>query len=468
MKTYDAIVIGGGPGGYPCAIKLGQLGLKVACVEMDKPGGACLNWGCIPSKALIYASGQYEKTKGAATIGVKCTGIELDVPAMQAWKDGIVTRLNTGIRQLLKGAGVDYFEGVARLTGKGTVEVTGAGGELTSLLSMKGIVLATGASTIEIPSFKFDGHQIVGAKEGLSLRAVPKRLLVIGGGVIGLELGTVYQKLGSALFIAEALPTLLTGHDQDAVKLVERKLLKHGAKIFKKARAVGYEKSADGSLKVTLDHDGKTVTLDVDAILVAVGMRPNTKGLGLEQAGVIVDGRGFIVTDLRGETNVKGIYAVGDVSGPPLLAHKASREGEIVAEVIAGHNAAKDWVAMPASTFTDPEISSVGISEEDAKAKGLDVKVGKFPFAALGKAMAIRETDGFVKVIADAKTTQILGVHIVGPEASSLISEAALAIEMAGFIEDVTLTIHPHPTLSEALMEAAAHAIGKAIHIPNR
>ncbi len=468
MKTFDAIVIGGGPGGYPCAIKLGQLGLKVACVEQDKPGGVCLNWGCIPSKALIHASSQYEKAKDSAAIGVKCAGVELDVNAMQSWKDGIVSRLNTGIRQLLKGAGAEYIEGTARLTGKNTVVVTKANGETEALTATKGVVLATGASTIEIPTFKFDQKQIIGAKEGVSLREVPKRLLVIGGGVIGLELGTVYQKLGSELFVAEALPTLLTGHDQDAVKLVERKLTKHGAKIYKKTRALGYVKNPDGSLTVTLEQEGKPLTVEVDAVLVAVGMRPNSKGLGLEDVGVTIDARGFVPTDERGETNVKGIYAVGDVSGPPLLAHKASKEGEIVAEVIGGHKAAKDWAAMPASTFTDPEISSVGLGEEEAKAKGIDVKVGKFPFAALGKAMAIRETDGFVKVVADAKSRVVLGVHIVGPEASSLISEAALSIEMAAVLDDVMLTIHPHPTLGEAFMEAAAHALGQAIHIPNR
>jgi dihydrolipoamide dehydrogenase len=467
MKTYDAIVIGGGPGGYPCAIRLGQLGQKVVCVEKDKPGGVCLNWGCIPSKALIQAAGQYERTKTSASIGIKVDKVELDPNAMQDWKEGIVTRLNQGVRGLLKGNGADYLEGTAKLEAKDTVEVVTKSGEKETLKATKAIVIATGASTIEIPTFKFDGKQIIGAKEGVSLRTIPKRLLVIGGGVIGLELGTVYQKLGSELYVAEALPNLLSTHDQDCVKIVERKLTKHGAKIFKKATAKGYEKNADGSLKVTLDQEGKAVTIDVDVVLVAVGMRPNSKDLGLEQVGVKVD-KGFVPTDERGKTNVDGIYAIGDVSGPPLLAHKASKEGEVVAEVIAGHHAAKDWVAIPASTFTDPEISSVGITEEEAKQKGQKVIVGKFPFAALGKAMAMRETDGFVKVIADADSKQILGVHIVGPEASAMISEAALSLEMAAFIEDVMLTVHPHPTLGEAYMEAAANALGQAIHIQNR
>lgn len=467
MKTYDAIVIGGGPGGYPCSIKLGQLGLKVVCVEKEKPGGVCLNWGCIPSKALIQAANTYERTQDAAAIGIKVSGVELDPNAMQDWKDGIVKKLNDGVRGLLKGNGADYLEGTAKLVSKDTVEVTLKDGSKETLKATKGIVLATGASTIEIPTFKFDGQQIIGAKEAVNLRTIPKRLLVIGGGVIGLELGTVYQKLGSELFVAEAQANLLATHDQDCVKLVERKLVKHGAKIFKRALAKGYERNADGSLKVTLEQDGKAITLDADVVLVAVGMRPNSANLGLEAVGVKVE-RGYVPTDSQGRTNVSGIYAVGDVSGAPLLAHKASKEGEIVAEVIAGHAAAKDWVAIPASTFTDPEISSVGITEEEAKAKGQKVSVGKFPFAALAKAMAMRETDGFVKVIADADSKQILGVHIVGPEASALISEGALALEMAAFVDDVMLTVHPHPTLGEAFMEAAAAAVGQAVHIVNR
>ncbi len=301
----------------------------------------------------------------------------------------------------------------------------------------------------------------------VSLREVPKRLLVIGGGVIGLELGTVYQKLGSELHVAEALPHLLGDIDADCAKLVERKLKKRGAKIHKKTMAKGYEKTADGAIEVSLDKGGKIEKIVVDVVLVAVGMRPNGRGLGLEEVGVKVDERGFVPIDEQGRTNVDGIYAIGDVSGPPLLAHKASKEGEVVAEVIGGHKAAMDWVCMPAATFTDPEIASVGITEAEAKERKLDVRVGKFPFAALGKAMAINETEGFVKVVADRETKQVLGVHIVGPEASTMISEATLSMEMAAFLEDVMLTVHPHPTLAEAYMEAAAAALGQAVHIPN-
>ena len=468
MKTYDAIVIGGGPGGYPCAIKLGQLGLKTLCIEKDMPGGVCLNWGCIPSKALIYAAHQYEKAKEGPSFGINTGEVTVDSNAMQDWKDTIVKRLTGGVRGLLKANKADYLEGTGKLVSKDVVEVALKEGGTEQIKAKLGIVIATGSSTIEIPSFKFDGKQIIGAKEAVSLREVPKRLLVIGGGVIGLELGTVYMKLGAELYVAEALPQLLTGHDSDCVKVVERKLVKHGAKIFKKAFAKSYEKKADGSIEVTIDQEGKLQKIEVDTVIVAVGMRPNSKGLGLEAVGVKIDERGFVPIDQQGKTNVPGVFAVGDVSGPPLLAHKATKQGEIVAEVIGGHKAAMDWQAMPAATFTDPEIASVGITEDDAKAQGIELNIGKFPFAALGKAMAMRETDGFVKVLADKATNQVLGVHIVGPDASAMISEAALSLEMAAFIEDIMLTVHPHPTLGEALMEAAAHAIGQAVHIQNR
>ncbi len=468
MKTYDAIVIGGGPGGYPCAIKLGQLGLKTLCIEKESPGGVCLNWGCIPSKALIHAAHQYERAKNGAAIGIQTGEVTVDANAMQDWKDGIVKRLTGGVRGLLKANKADYLEGTGKLVTTDTVEVALKEGGTEVIKAKLGIVIATGSSTIEIPSFKFDGKQIIGAREAVSLREVPKRLLVIGGGVIGLELGTVYMKLGAELHVAEALPQLLTGQDADCVKIVERKLNKHGAKIYKGAMAKGYEKNPDGSVRVTLEQDGKAITIDVDTVIVAVGMRPNSKGVGLEAVGVSIDKRGFVPIDQQGKTNVPGVYAVGDVSGPPLLAHKATKQGEIVAEVIGGHKAAMDWQAMPAVTFTDPEIASVGITVDEAKEQGIELNIGKFPFAALGKAMAIQETEGFVKVLADKKSNQVLGVHIVGPEAGAMISEAALSLEMAAFIEDIMLTVHPHPTLGEALMEAAAHAIGQAVHIPNR
>jgi dihydrolipoamide dehydrogenase len=467
-KTYDAIVIGAGPGGYPAAIRMGQLKQKVVCIEMDEPGGVCLNWGCIPSKALIQASHVYEHTKGSANIGIKVSGVELDPNALQDWKSGIVKKLTGGVRGLLRANGAELVLGRATLKGPKTVEVELREGGKETFEATKAIVLATGASTIEIPTFKFDGKQIIGAKEGVSLREIPKRLLVIGGGIIGLELGTVYQKFGSELTVVEALPQLLTGVDPEAAAVVEKRLVKHGAKIFKNAKALGYEKQADGSLAVRVDVGGKQETLIADVVLVAVGMRPNSKNLGLEAVGVTVDQRGFIPTDAVGRTNVPSIFAIGDVTAPPLLAHKATKEGEVAAEVIAGHKAAKDWVSIPGAIFTDPEIGMVGLTEAEAKAKGYETLIGKMPFAASGRAMAARETDGFVKVVADKKTHQILGWHIVGPAATDMISEGVLSLEMAAVLEDVGLTVHPHPTLGEAVMVASQHALGQAIDILNR
>jgi dihydrolipoamide dehydrogenase len=467
-KIYDAVVIGGGPGGYVCSIRLGQLKQKVLCVEKEEVGGVCLNWGCVPSKALISASHNYERAKHGAAQGVLADNVRMDVAKMQEWKGGIVKKLTGGVRGLFRGNGVELAIGEAKLVSKDTVEIKKADGTTELVQATKGIVLAMGSSTIELPMFKFDGKQVIGAKEAVSLPSVPKRLCVIGGGVIGLELGTVYQKLGSELTVVEATPGLLPGVDADLTAVVEKKLVKAGAKIMKSAKATGYEKNADGSLAVKIDlGDGKYDTVVCDVLLVAVGMRPNGANAGLEAVGVKVE-RGFVPSDAMGRTNVPGIYSIGDLRGQPMLAHKASKEGEVVAEVIAGHRAAMDWVAIPAAIFTDPEIATAGLSEAAAKEKGLDVKVGKFPFAALGRAMAVQETDGFFKVVSDAKTHEVLGVHIVGAEASDLISEGALALEMHAFLEDIGLTIHPHPTLGEGMMEAAMNGLGHAIHILNR
>ena len=466
-KTYDVVVIGGGPGGYGCAIRLGQLKQKVLCVEKEEVGGVCLNWGCVPSKALISASHTYEKARDGGMMGLVVDNIRVDVPKMQEWKDGIVKKLTGGVRTLLKGNGAELVYGTARVTGPTTVEIVTREG-VKETVTAKAIVVASGSSTVELPTFKFDGKQIIGAKEAVSLKSVPKRLLVIGGGVIGLELGSVYQKLGSELIVVEATPSLLPGVDADLTAVVEKKLVKHGAKIIKNAKAMGYERNADGSLAVKVDMGGgKHDTVMCDVVLVAVGMRPNGAGLGLEEVGVKVE-RGYVPVDISGRTAVASIYAIGDVSGNPMLAHKASKEGEVVAEIIAGHKAAKDWVAIPAAIFTDPEIATAGLTETQAKEKGLEVRIGKFPFAALGRAMAVAETDGFFKVVSDAKTHEVLGIHIVGPSASDLISEGALALEMHAFLEDIGLTIHPHPTLGEGMMEASLHGLGQAVHVMNK
>jgi dihydrolipoamide dehydrogenase len=430
-------------------------------------GGVCLNWGCVPSKAIIATSHTYEKVKSGASYGLLVDNPRIDANKLQDWKEGIIKKLTGGVRTLLRGNGADLVYGEARLTGPKTVTVRTREGTTETFEATKGIVVATGSSTIEIPTFKFDGKKIIGAKEGVSLREVPRRLLVIGGGIIGMELGGAYQRLGSEITIVEALPNLLTGVDPDVAAVVERLYAKRGAKILKGAKALGYEEQKDGSVAVRLDVGGKTDTVVTDVVLVAVGMRPNGAGVGLEELGVKVE-RGFVPTDMAGLTNVPGIYAIGDCASLPMLAHKASKEGEVVAEIIAGHKAAKDWVAVPAAIFTDPEIATVGLGEVQAKEKGLDIRIGKFPFSTLGRAMAVNETDGFIKVVADKKTHEILGIHIVGPEATDLISEGALALEMHAFLEDVGLTMHPHPTLGEGLMEASLNGLGQAIHIMNR
>ncbi len=467
-RQFDAIVLGGGPGGYVCAIRLAQLGLKTACVEGEQIGGVCLNWGCIPSKALISNAHLYTKAKQHTTTGLSFGEVTVDVPAMQAWKNGIVSKLTGGIRALFKGNGVTLVEGRGELTAKDRLKVTLSDGSEETLVATRGIVVATGSETIQVPGFEFDGHSVIGAREAVSLDKVPGRLVVIGGGVIGLELGMVYQQFGSQLTVVELTQSLLPGIDSDAVKLVEKKIASRGGRILKGTRAEGYSRRDDGTLAVKLIAGGNVEEVECDVILVAVGMRPRSRGLGLENVGVAIDERGFVRTDERCATNVAGIYAIGDVSGAPMLAHKASKEGEVCAEVLAGKPAAKDWVTIPGIVFTDPEIGTVGLTEEKAKEQGITVKVGKFPFAALGRALSLGETEGFTKVVADAKTGRVLGVHIAGPSASDLISEAALALEMGATAEDIALTVHPHPTLGESLMEASAAALGHAVHLINR
>ena len=466
QKNYDAIVLGGGPGGYVCAIRLAQLEQKVLCIEKDEVGGVCLNWGCVPSKAIIATSHTFEKVKSANN-GLLVDNPRIDPEKLQVWKEGIVKKLTGGIRGLFKSNGVDLVQGDGRFTGPRTLSVKTREGTTETFEATKAVVVATGSSTIEIPTFEFDGKKIIGAKEAVSLREIPKRLLVIGGGIIGMELGGAYQRFGSELVVVEALPGVLTGVDADVAAVVEKAYVKRGAKILKGAKALGYEHQSDGSVAVRVDVAGKVETIVTDVVLVAVGMRPNGAGLGLEELGVKIE-RGFVPSDNVGQTNVPGVYAIGDCSSMPMLAHKAMKEGEVVAEVIAGHRAAKDWVAIPGAIFTDPEIGTVGLGEQQAKERGLDVRVGRFPFAALGRAMAASETEGFIKIVADKTTHEILGVHIVGPSATDLISEGALALEMHAFLEDMALTIHPHPTLGEGMMEAALHGLGQAVHILNR
>ncbi|AKU93766.1 Dihydrolipoamide dehydrogenase of branched-chain alpha-keto acid dehydrogenase [Labilithrix luteola] len=467
-ERFDAIVIGGGPAGYTGAIRLAQLGQRTLCVEKEDLGGVCLNWGCIPSKALIDTAHMNHKLKDLEAVGLVGMGApRVEVAKLQAWKNSIVKKLVSGVGSLLKSNGASTVFGTARITGPNSVSVAlREGGE--KQYEAKAIVIATGSSTIGLPSLPFDGRTIVGAREAVSLDAIPKRLLVLGGGVIGLELGSMYQNFGAQVTVVEALPQLLTGVDKDCVAVAQRSLAKRGMTILVNHKAMGHERTKTGIAVKVVDDKGVASTIEVDVVLVAIGMAPNSKGLGLETVGITPDAKGFIATNEVGRTNVPSIYAVGDVSGAPLLAHKAFKEAVVTAEVIAGHRSAKDWKTIPAAVFTDPEIAYAGLTEEEAVRKGREVKVGRMPFAASGRAMAMRETEGFVKTVMDKSTHEILGVHIVGPRASDMISEAALGIEMGAFAEDIALTIHPHPTLGEAMMISSEHALGQATDILNR
>jgi dihydrolipoamide dehydrogenase len=470
-QRFDAVVIGAGPGGYPAAIRLGQLKVKTAIIEREYIGGVCLNVGCIPSKAVIHAAKMFDKLGHSEDIGISIPGKPvLDMARLQAWKGGVVGKLTGGVRTLLKANKVEIFEGNATLGKPGPdghrITVKSASGEQT--IVAKNVVIATGSRPIEIPGFKIDQGRIIDSTGALALPAVPPRLIVIGGGYIGLELGMCYAKFGSKVTVVEALPRLLGTMDKDCVGVVDRKLKKMGVEVMVNTKAKAWEDKGDRAVLSVELKDGKTAAIDADKILLSVGRRPNSENLGLEAAGVAVS-KGFIVADDQLRTNVPGIYAIGDVIGGMMLAHKATKEGEIVAEIIAGHKAAFDVRTIPAVVFTDPEIASTGLTEDEAKAKGhAELKVGKFPFAALGRALSVNDTEGFVKVVADGKTGELLGVHIVGNGASDLISEASLGIEMGAVADDLRLTIHPHPTLSEGVMEAAAAALGEAVHIVNR
>jgi dihydrolipoamide dehydrogenase len=475
-ERTDAVVIGSGPGGYVAGIRLGQLGVKTVVVEKERAGGVCLNVGCIPSKALIHAAKTYAKLGHVEELGIRLAAPPtVDMAAMQAWKERIVGKLTGGVKMLLKANQTELVQGAARVAAAGsegwavTIASSAAGGagETRTLVS-KNVIVATGSRPIEIPGFAVDQKRVLDSTGGLALTEVPRRLVVIGGGYIGLELGTVYAKLGSKVTVVEALDTVLAGIEPECVQVVARKLRKMGIEVLLEARAQRCDERGDRAVVTVATKDGGTVALDADKILLTVGRRPNSEDLGLAEAGVAIDRKGFVVVDSHMRTNQAGIYAIGDVVGGMMLAHKASKEAEVVAEIVAGHASEMDARTIPAVVFTDPEIASTGMTEAEAQAAGHTLKVGKFPFAGLGRALSVNEPDGFAKVVADAQTGAILGVHVVGNGASDLISEGALAIEMGAVLHDVALTVHPHPTLGESIMEAAKAALGEAVHMVNR
>jgi dihydrolipoamide dehydrogenase len=459
VQKVEAVVLGSGPGGYVAAIRLGQLGKETVLVEKDILGGVCLNIGCIPSKALIRVAKLKKRLEAANQIGVEVAGFKVDLPKVQAWKQGVVNKLTAGVELLCKSHNVKIVKGEGKFKGPHELEVkTPAGAET---FEAKDTVIATGSRPFELPSFRFDEKRIITSTEALALQEVPKNLVVIGGGVTGLEMGTMYAQLGSKVTVIEMLDQLLPGTDIDLVRIVERSLRRLGINYHVRSKANSYR---EGKVYATLE-DGKETSFEADKVLVTVGRRPNSDLIGLESTGVKTDAHGFIQVDKKMRTNVSGIYAIGDVVGQPMLAHKASKEGIVAAEVIMGMNSEADFRAIPGVIFTDPEIATVGLTEAQAKEQGFDPIVGKFPFTALGRALLAGETEGFVKIIAEQSSDLVLGVHIVGAEASDMISEAALAIEMGATLEDIALTVHPHPTLPESIMEAAEAAKGKAIHI---
>ncbi|WP_237154259.1 dihydrolipoyl dehydrogenase [Oryzibacter oryziterrae] len=463
--SYDLVVIGTGPGGYVCAIRAAQLGLKVAVVEKrGTHGGTCLNVGCIPSKALLHASEMFEEAgHGLAKLGVKVGTPELDLPAMMAHKDATVKGNVTGIDFLFKKNKVDVHYGAGRIVAPGKVAVSPLDGSEVKVIEGKAVVIATGSDVASLPGIVIDEKKVVSSTGAIALAEVPAHLVVIGAGVIGLELGSVWGRLGAKVTVVEYLDRILPGMDLEVAKQAQRTLEKQGLafKLGQKVTAV----SADGKVTFEPAAGGASETLDASIVLVAVGRKPYTAGLGLEDIGVAVDARGRVVIDHHFKTTVAGIYAIGDVVVGPMLAHKAEEEGVALAEQLAGQAGHVNYDVIPGVVYTQPEVAAVGKTEEDLKAAGVAYKVGKFPFTANGRAKAQLKSDGFVKVLADATTDRVLGVHIIGAGAGEMIHEAAVLMEFGGSAEDLARTCHAHPTMSEAVKEAALAVDKRAIHI---
>lgn len=466
-QSFDLVVIGGGPGGYVAAIRAAQLGFKTACVEMrDTLGGTCLNVGCIPSKALLTSSEKYhEAMHSLAVHGVKLGSVTLDLNAMMAHKNKVVKDNTAGIDFLFKKNKVTRLKGKGSIAAAGKVVVTAADGKQETILAKK-ILIATGSDVMPLPGVTVDEKQIVSSTGALSLSAVPKRLIVIGGGVIGLELGSVWQRLGSEVTVVEFLDRLMPGMDADLATNAKKILEKQGMK-FRLSSKVTAAKTEGNKVSLTVEPaaGGTAEKLEAEIVLVCIGRRPYTEGLGLEAVGVQLDERKRIKVGHNFESNVAGIYAIGDVIAGPMLAHKAEDEGVVCAEMMAGQSGHINYDAIPSVVYTWPEIASVGKTEDELKKAGINFKVGKFPFSANGRARAMNDIDGFVKILADAKTDKVLGCHILGPDAGTLIAEVALAMEFSASSEDIARTCHAHPTLNEAVKEAALAVDGRPIHI---
>ena len=467
--TYDVIVIGSGPGGYVAAIRAAQLGMKTACVDKRaSPGGTCLNIGCIPSKALLQSSEKYAEAEHAlAQHGVKVAAVALDLGQMMARKDKVVGENTRGVEFLFKKNKVDWVKGAARFTAPGTLAIAPLDGGSARELTAKAIIIATGSDVAPLPGVAIDEKTIVSSTGALTLASVPKHLVVIGGGYIGLEMGSVWRRLGSAVTVVEFLDRITPGMDAELAKNLQRVLTKQGFVFKLGTKVVAAKNGGAGGVGLTLEPaaGGAKEELAADVALVAIGRRPYTEGLGLETIGVGSDNKGRILVNENFATNVKGVYAIGDVIAGPMLAHKASEEGVVLAEHLAGQKGHVNYEAIPAVVYTWPEVATVGRSEEELKAAGIAYKTGKFPFTANARARANADTEGFVKILADAQSDRVLGVHIIGPDAGTMIAEATIAMEFGASAEDIARTCHAHPTLNEAVKEAALAVAGHPIHI---
>jgi dihydrolipoamide dehydrogenase len=461
-RQYDVIVIGGGPGGYVAAIRAAQLGMKVGLVERDKLGGVCLNWGCVPSKALIKSAELYNAFKKSQEFGISHTGLIYDFSKIISRSRGVADRISKGVEYLMKKNKIEIISGTAKLTGRNSIEVT-KDGKVTDTIKSKSIILATGGRPRSVPGVTIDRKKIITSTEAMSLPEQPKSLIVIGGGAIGVEFAYFYNSFGTKVTIVEMLPSILPIEDKEITKILDSSLKKSGIDILTNTKVESVK--IDHEVTVTVsDKDGKK-DIKADLALMAVGVQANIENIGLEAIGVKTE-RGFIIVNEFGKTNIDGIYAIGDVSGPPLLAHVASHEGIIAVDHIAGK--AKhgiDQLNIPSCTYCQPQVASVGLTEEAAVAKGYKVKIGRFPFRPLGKAMAIGETEGIVKLVFDEKYGELLGAHIIGSEATEMIAELGIAKALETTWEELHNTMHAHPTLSEAVMEAAGQAFDVAINI---
>lgn len=461
--SCNLLIIGAGPGGYTCAIRAGQLGIDTIVIEAEKPGGTCLNVGCIPSKALIHAAGEYETiaraAEGKSAFGIFTEKPTLDLARTVAWKDSIVQRLNGGVTGLLKRAGVRLVAGYARFRDGKTVEVDTPTGP--QVVHAEAVVIATGSAPIELPSLPFGGR-VISSTEALALTKVPRRLIVVGGGYIGLELGTAFAKLGAAVTVVEAEPRILPQYDGDLSEPVARRLRALGVTVLTGAKAKAL--AAEGTALAIETADGGQTTFEADKILVTVGRKPATSGFDLEFLDLDMDGPSIRI-DERCRTSMRGIFAIGDVTGEPMLAHRAMAQGEMVAEIIAGRRRAWDRISIPAICFTDPEIVTVGLSPSEASQKGFDIKTDLFPFKANGRALTLDREDGFIRTVARADNHLLLGIQAVGTGIAELSAAFSLALEMGARLEDIAMTIRAHPTQSEGFHEAALKSLGHAIHI---